>query len=57
MKRTLEKVKVTLNERDVLDAINSYVLVHHPDLEHECLEIEVAVTKGKYSAIAEVNRK
>ena len=57
MKRTLERVKSTLNEKDVLDAIASYVTTYHDDLRDESLEITVAVTKGKYSATAEVERK
>ena len=57
MKRTLERVKITLNEKDVLDAIASYVTTYHDDLRDESLEITVAVTKGKYSATAEVERK
>lgn len=57
MKRTLERVKVSLNERDVIDALCDYVTTHHPDLSDETFEVTVTVKKGIYSAEVEVKRK
>lgn len=55
MKRTPVKVRVSLNEKDVLDAVAAHVRTTYPDLDDAHFDITVSVSKrGIYSATAEV---